>query len=92
MTSTYNRNLRVVCFNIFSIDCSIERQYIKIDVEDSDTIDVYGRTFPTGIVKAWSQIKFSEEIGDGNFGKVFKGFLDMNEVARYYIIKFLIRI
>ena len=53
------------------------------EVDRTNTIEIDGKTFPTDIVKEWSQIDVTNEIGEGNFGKVFKGFLHLNEVQRY---------
>ena len=46
------------------------------------SIEIYGRSFPSGIVINWSDIKIRREIGEGNFGKVYQGYLYMNEVQR----------
>ena len=45
-------------------------------------IEIDGRSFPAGIVISWSDIKIQREIGEGNFGKVYQGYLYMNEVQR----------
>ena len=45
-------------------------------------IEIDGRSFPAGIVINWSDIKIRREIGEGNFGKVYQGYLQMNEVQR----------
>ena len=46
------------------------------------SIEIDGRSFPPGIVIDWSDIKIRREIGEGNFGKVYQGYLYMNEVQR----------
>jgi hypothetical protein len=45
-------------------------------------IEIDGRLFPAGIVISWSDIKMEREIGQGNFGKVYQGYVDMHEVQR----------
>ena len=45
-------------------------------------IEIDGRLFPAGIVISWSDIKIEREIGQGNFGKVYQGYVNMNEVQR----------
>ena len=50
-----------------------------------NSVDIFGRKFPVGVVKQWSDINIKEEIGEGNFGKVYHGFLHLNEVQRYLL-------
>ena len=45
-------------------------------------IEIDGRLFPAGIVISWSDIKMEREIGQGNFGNVYQGYVNMNEVQR----------
>ena len=40
------------------------------------------KTFCPGVIKDWSDIDIKKEIGEGNFGKVYKGYLHLNEVQR----------
>ena len=40
------------------------------------------KEFSSGVIKEWSDINIKKEIGEGNFGKVYKGFLHLNEVQR----------
>jgi hypothetical protein len=47
-----------------------------------DTFEIEGRSFPAGIVIKWSDIKMEREIGRGNFGKVYQGYVNMNQVQR----------
>jgi hypothetical protein len=47
-----------------------------------DTFEIEGRSFPTGIVIKWSDIKMESIIGEGNFGKVYQGYLHLNEIQR----------
>ena len=47
-----------------------------------DTFDIKGRSFPAGIVIKWSDIKMGREIGQGNFGKVYQGYVNMHQVQR----------
>ena len=48
----------------------------------SNTVDIKGRSFPEGVVIKWSDISINKEIGEGNFGKVYQGYLDMHEIQR----------
>ena len=48
----------------------------------SSNVEIDGRLFPAGIVISWSDIKMEREIGQGNFGKVYQGYVNMNEVQR----------
>ena len=48
----------------------------------SNTVDIKGRSFPEGVVIKWSDISINKEIGEGNFGKVYQGYVNMNEVQR----------
>ena len=45
-------------------------------------IEIDGRLFPAGIVISWSDIKMEREIGQGNFGKVYQGYLHLNKIQR----------
>ena len=40
------------------------------------------KEFPDAVIKDWSNINIKKEIGEGNFGKVFKGYVHLNEVQR----------
>ena len=40
------------------------------------------KDFPDAVIKDWSDINIKKEIGEGNFGKVFKGYVHLNEVQR----------
>ena len=41
------------------------------------------KTFPAGVLIKYQDIKIQKEIGEGNFGKVYQGHLNLNEVQRY---------
>jgi hypothetical protein len=47
-----------------------------------DCIQIDGRSFPAGVVIKYQDIKIQKEIGEGNFGKVFQGYFNLNEVTR----------
>ena len=47
-----------------------------------DCTQIDGRSFPAGVVIKYQDIKIQKEIGEGNFGKVFQGYLNLNEVTR----------
>ena len=53
-------------------------------VEESSFF-VFGKKFPESTVKNWSDITFGKEIGDGAFGKVYKGFLHQSKHERYLL-------
>ena len=55
--------------------------------EKNEEINIHGRTFPRDFVKDSSDVKIVEQIGKGNFGRVFNGFLNLDSVARYELIK-----
>ena len=40
------------------------------------------KEFSPGVIKDWSDIDIKKDIGEGNFGKVYKGYLHLNEVQR----------
>ena len=47
-----------------------------------DWVQIGGRSFPASVVVKLEDIKIQKEIGEGNFGKVFRGYLNLNEVTR----------
>ena len=47
-----------------------------------ENVRISGRTFPAGVDIDYSNVVFRREIGKGNFGKVYHGYLQMNEVQR----------
>ena len=47
---------------------------------DNSNVDICGRKFPKSIVKEWTAITLGQELGGGQFGKVYKGFLHLNEL------------
>ena len=50
---------------------------------ENEITDICGRQFPANVVKEWSDINIEKEIGCGDFGKVYQGYLHMNKVQRY---------
>ena len=46
-------------------------------------MSIHKRTFPVEFVKDWADVEIAGQIGNGNFGKVYKGFLNLDIVARY---------
>ena len=52
-----------------------------IDEEDP-MVDVCDREFPQSTVKAWKDITLEKELGSGQFGKVYKGFLHLGKYTR----------
>ena len=49
---------------------------------ENDFADIYGRKFPANLLKDWSDINIEMEIGNGDFGKVYHGYLHLNGVQR----------
>ena len=47
-----------------------------------ENVRISGRTFPAGLDIDYSNVVIRREIGKGNFGKVYHGYLQMNEVQR----------
>ena len=63
----------------------VKKQLIKDELslpKERKNLEVCGRVFPKSTVKDFSDIRFGAEIGDGNFGKVFKGVLYLSEYQR----------
>ena len=58
-------------------------------IEEDPMIDLWDRKFPQSTVKAWKDIIIERELGSGQFGKVYKGFLNSNytRYARDFIIR-----
>ena len=47
-----------------------------------ENVRISGRTFPAGLDIDYSNVIIRREVGKGNFGKVYHGYLQMNEVQR----------
>ena len=47
-----------------------------------DSIQIDGRSFPAAVVIKYQDITIQKEIGEGNFGKVYQGHINLNEVQR----------
>ena len=45
-------------------------------------VTVCKRKFPQDLIKNWSDIEIGHEVGEGNFGKVYKGFWHFSEFQR----------
>ena len=45
-------------------------------------VTICKRKFPQDIIKNWSDIEIGHEVGEGNFGKVYKGFWHFSEFQR----------
>ena len=48
-------------------------------------VTICKRKFPQDIIKTWSDIEIGHEVGEGNFGKVYKGFWHFSEFQRYRV-------
>ena len=51
-------------------------------IEEDPMVDVFDRKFPQSTVKAWKDITLERELGSGQFGKVYKGFLHLGKYTR----------
>ena len=47
-----------------------------------ENVRISERTFPAGLDIDYSNVVIRREIGKGNFGKVYHGYLQMNELQR----------
>ena len=61
---------------------STESEKIYLNCSKIDEVSIHMRTFPIEFIKDWADVEIAEQIGKGNFGKVFKGFLNLDVVAR----------
>ena len=50
--------------------------------EEDPMVDLFDRKFPQSTVKAWKDITLEKELGSGQFGKVYKGFLHLGKYTR----------
>ena len=55
---------------------------MNLEIIPKDGVQIEGWSFPAGVVIKYQDIKIQKEIGEGNFGKVFQGYLNLNEVTR----------
>ena len=51
-------------------------------IEEDPMVDLWDRKFPQSTVKAWKDITLEKELGSGQFGKVYKGFLHLGKYTR----------
>ena len=51
-------------------------------IEEDPMVDLCERKFPQSTVKAWKDITIERELGSGQFGKVYKGFLHLGKYQR----------
>ena len=51
-------------------------------IDEDPMVDVCDRKFPKSTVKAWKDITLEKELGSGQFGKVYKGFLHLGKYTR----------
>ena len=52
------------------------------DLVAKENVQISERIFPAGLDIDYSDVVIRREIGEGNFGKVYQGYLQMNEVQR----------
>ena len=75
---------RILFLNIFHLSKG-ETELKEVKANGEQTLLRKGcelKTFCPGVIKDWSDIDIKKEIGEGNFGKVYKGYLHLNEVQR----------
>ena len=53
-----------------------------IELLEDQMVDIFDRKFPQSTVKYWKDITLERELGSGQFGKVYKGFLHHGEYTR----------
>ena len=73
-----------VFFNIFHLSKG-EVELKEVKANEYQTLLQKGselKEFSPEVIKDWSNINIKNEIGEGNFGKVFKGYLHLNDVQR----------
>ena len=71
-------------FNIFHLSKG-ETELKEVKANEEQTLLQKGselNEFSPGVIKDWSDIDIKREIGEGNFGRVYKGYLHLNEVQR----------
>ena len=51
-------------------------------IEEEPLVNIDDRKFPQSVVKAWKDITIERELGVGQFGKVYKGFLHLGKYQR----------
>ena len=75
---------RILFFNIFYLSKG-ETELKEVKANEEQTLpqkESELKEFSPGVIKDWSDIDIKKEIGVGNFGRVYKGYLHLNEVQR----------
>ena len=55
---------------------------LETPIKEDPMVDLFDRKFPQSTVKAWKDITLEKELGSGQFGKVYKGFLHLGKYTR----------
>ena len=77
---TFIHILLIICLEILDQESKV----INMESEKNKLLNrtTYDEIFPFGVVKDWSDINIKKQIGQGNFGKVYQGYLHLNDVQR----------
>ena len=68
--------------NISIIKSKMEAKQSNRPPPADEIVELWGKKFPRSIVRNHTDISFGEELGGGQFGTVFKGFLHLSELQR----------
>ena len=85
---TLSTIVTLLLFLIVMVVCHWSKTHFKSKVELQDVcpadenLEISGLTFPAGLDIDYSNIVFRREVGEGNFGKVYQGYLQINGVQR----------
>ena len=58
----------------------------RTDLITGKNIEISGQSFPAGLDIDYANLFIKREIGEGNFGKVYQGYFQMNDVQREFIL------
>ena len=67
--------------NLSKLNSSNQEEEEIISHKD-DLVDICGLQFPKSTIKDWKDVTLGKELGGGQFGKVYKGFLHLSDYQR----------